>query len=61
MIGKKITVVLSEQELAQVISGLEYILQDALMTGDKYDYEQEWALTNSIVQKLKTVQSQAQM
>lgn len=57
--GKTITIPLTETELQAVIGLLDYVLQDVLTSGVKAEDEEVWAFENSIVEKLKAVQSQA--
>jgi hypothetical protein len=60
MMEKMISVKLTEKELQELIDLMDYVLQDALLTGAKDDDEQQWAFGNSILEKLKAVQRQAQ-
>ena len=57
---KILTIQLTEKELTEVIHVLDYIVLDELTSGIKDEHEQQGAFTNSILEKLKTVQRQAQ-
>ncbi len=56
---KTITIPLTEKELQTVVGLLDYVLKDVLTSGVKAEDEEVWAFENSIVEKLKAVQSQA--
>ncbi len=55
---KTITIQLTEKELQAVIDLMDYVLLDALTMGTKDEDDELWAFDNSILQKLKTIQSQ---
>jgi hypothetical protein len=57
---KMISIQLTEKELLAVIEMMDYVLLDALTSGAKDEDEERWAFDNSILEKLKAVQSQAQ-
>ncbi len=57
---KILAIPLTAKELQAVIDLMDYVLLDALTSGAKDEDEKRWAFDNIILEKLKTVQTQAQ-